>query len=624
MPAKESFGLKILSAFIVVIIVVLTVYTALAVLHEGKEAKEGLRQDGEMLTSLLARDMMIWVFSENHKMLQNRADDIMSLRDVAGVSIYNSFLETLYFVNSASPEKDALTLEKHVMSGLKTSRALSVVETDQAIEFLRPIVVKAGPKPDEMLYFGAENTSEKVIGYVGIALSKGRYRADVRAIILRHAVMTLIFILASAAVVYLAVKKVTLPLRKLTETAKALSGGLPIEQKSAETGDELKSLAATFNDMADACRLAEELVGESWERYHRLVELSSDAIFVQREGRFMFINTAGVKLFGASDFSRVLERRVGDFITADCRENVRRILRKTEQEELAVPFFPARCLRADGTAVDVEIAGSSFTYQGARAALVIVRDISAEKGLQKKIQAYKKELRSATAELRSMESRVEERERYLIAADLHDFVGQSLVVSLFKLAAMRKKFPSEEITGPLEEIRELIGQSIQYTRSLTAELCPPVLIEVGFEAAIRSLAEGIQKTHKLPVSVADDGQPKQLDEDARYLLFRIVRELLMNVVKHANANKVKICLAADGKAVSISVEDDGIGFDATKVVDKDEGFGFFTIRRRLKRLGGVLRIETRPGYGTNVSLSMPFKNASNNGKQRNGSGNSRE
>ncbi|HEX9020066.1 MAG TPA: PAS domain S-box protein [Nitrospirota bacterium] len=605
---RESFGLKIFSAFVAVIVAVLTVYTVFAIVHERGEMREGLREDGDMLTGLLARDMMVWVYSENQKMLQDEADHIMSLRDVTGVSIYNLRLKALYFVNRASGT-DAISVKQHNVSRLKTEQALSMAETGQAFEFLRPIVIKAAAKPDEMLYFGAEGTTEKVIGYVGITLSKDRYHQEIRRIVVRHVLVMLIFVLASGGIVYLAVRKVTSPLKQLNETAKAFARGLPVEQGPAETGDELESLASTFNDMAVACRLAEELVGESWERYHRLVELSPDAIYIQREERFLFVNTAGVKLFGAGDLPQIMGRRIADFFPEDCRENVARTLRRTEQEEISVPFFPARCLRLDGTAVDVEIAASTFQYQGTRSSLVIVRDISSRKGMQKQIQAYKKELRS-------MESRIEERERHLIAADLHDFVGQSLVVSLFKLAAIRKKFPATELVAPLEEIRELIGQSIQYTRSLTAELCPPVLIEVGFESAIRSLAEGIQKTHKLTVSVADDGRPKQLDENARYLLFRAVRELLMNVVKHAQASSVKICLAADERGVAVSVEDDGIGFDMTKVTAKEEGFGFFTIRQRLKRLGGDCEIESYPGFGTKVFLWSPFKNKSNNRKQR--------
>jgi signal transduction histidine kinase len=152
-------------------------------------------------------------------------------------------------------------------------------------------------------------------------------------------------------------------------------------------------------------------------------------------------------------------------------------------------------------------------------------------------------LRSVVSEMSLMESRIEERERHLIAADLHDFVGQNLALLMFRIASLRKKLSSQEQIGQLEEIRELIGRTIQYTRSLTVELNPPVLTELGFEAAVESLGESIQKTYGIHIAIANDGLPKHADDETRYILFRIVRELLMNAVKHARASQVKICLA---------------------------------------------------------------------------------
>ena len=227
--------------------------------------------------------------------------------------------------------------------------------------------------------------------------------------------------------------------------------------------------------------------------------------------------------------------------------------------------------------------------------------------MEEKIRAYQRDLRSAALEMSSMESRIEERERHLIAADLHDFVGQNLVVTQFKLAALQKTLSSPERIRHVEEIRELTRQTIQYTRSLTVELNSPILVEIGFKAAVEALAEGFQKTHKIPISVEDDGRPKQLDDDTRYLLFRCVRELLMNIVKHSQANRVKISITRNNDIVNVSVEDNGIGFDPATVAGKDSGFGLFTIRRRLKHAEGCCEVVSRPGSGTRVVLSAPLK-----------------
>jgi signal transduction histidine kinase len=134
----------------------------------------------------------------------------------------------------------------------------------------------------------------------------------------------------------------------------------------------------------------------------------------------------------------------------------------------------------------------------------------------------------------------------------------------------------------------------------------PILAELGFEAAVESLAESI-KNIRIRIAIANDGLPKQADDEARYILFRIVRELLMNIVKHARASQVKICLARDENIMHISVEDNGVGFDAEKGVVRDSGFGLFMIRERLKRLGGYFEIDTRSGSGTKVTCRCRLK-----------------
>src|SRR3990172_8968492 len=117
----------------------------------------------------------------------------------------------------------------------------------------------------------------------------------------------------------------------------------------------------------------------------------------------------------------------------------------------------------------------------------------------------------------------------------------------------------------------------------------------------------MQKTHWRRNTIANEGQPKKADDETRYLLFRIVRELLMNIVKHAQASTVKICLAGNEDIMHIAVEDDGIGFDAIKGAGRDSGFGLFSIQERVKRLGGYYAIDSRSGSGTKVILSVPLK-----------------
>jgi signal transduction histidine kinase len=231
----------------------------------------------------------------------------------------------------------------------------------------------------------------------------------------------------------------------------------------------------------------------------------------------------------------------------------------------------------------------------------IQRDITERKVAEEKLREYQKQLRSLASEL----SLAGEEERRRLATDLHDHIGQTLAITKLKLGALRDLLPSDDSRDFLSEIRSLVEKTINYTKSLTFELSPPILYELGFEATIEWLGEQIQKQHSIIVEMANDGLSKPLDRDVSILMFQIMRELFMNIVKHARAAKVAVAMKRKGDAIEVMVEDDGIGFDISKV-DKNS-FGFFSIRERLKHFGGTLVIETEPGAGTRVRLTAPVR-----------------
>jgi PAS domain S-box-containing protein len=565
-----------------------------------------------MIAGLLSHESTVGVFAENEKMLKDSAAGVMGLKDVVSVSIYNADLKLLYAGDKRFPGKDPSPVRNERAQNLSAVRAMSVVETNEAYEFLTPVSIESASHADESLYFGPSGggKAEKAIGYVRIVLSKDSYHKELFAVLARNAAVMAIFIASSLAIVYVAVKKITRPLNTLTESVKAHGKGMPVEQVPVETADEIGNLASAFNAMVVARGRAEESLRESEERYRRLVEFSPDAIFVQREGKIAFINAAGAKLFGVAGPSQLLERPVPDLIHADDRELVQRKFFQVEKEKTTVPLLWALFLRLDGTAVDVELAAAPFTFQGLPAALVIARDISVRKGMAEQIESFQKELNSAVSELSTIESRTEERERHHIAADLHDNVGQNLALSQIRLGTLREALVSPELARGVDEIRELIGQTLLYTRSLTVELSPPVLYELGLEAAVGWLVEKTQKTHGIHICFQDDGQTKRMDDDTRFLLFKSVRELLLNIVKHARATEANVDLAREDGTMRILVGDNGTGFDPETIMNKKEGFGLFVVRKRLNAIGGSMEIRSGPGRGTRVVLTAKLKNES--------------
>jgi signal transduction histidine kinase len=144
---------------------------------------------------------------------------------------------------------------------------------------------------------------------------------------------------------------------------------------------------------------------------------------------------------------------------------------------------------------------------------------------------------------------------------------------------------------------------------LTFELSPPVLYELGFEAAMEWLVRQMREQHGLSTEFRGDGQTKPLEDNVRVLLFQAVRELLVNVAKHAQARNVTVSTQMAGDEIRVDVEDDGVGFDVSQAGSHDYktgGFGLFSIRERLGHIGGYLNVESKPGVGTRITLVAPI------------------
>jgi len=233
--------------------------------------------------------------------------------------------------------------------------------------------------------------------------------------------------------------------------------------------------------------------------------------------------------------------------------------------------------------------------------------LAERKCAEQKILDYQAQLKSLASEL----TLTEEREKRRVAAEMHDQISQFLVISKVRLEALQRSTSSRKLAKSLKEICELVDQTIQNTRSLTFDLGSPILYELGFEAAVAEwLAEEVQQKYDIKTEFADDEQDKPLGADLRALLFRDVRELLINVVKHAHARKVKVSIQRVDRNICITVEDDGVGFDfigVASIATKTGGFGLFSVRERLEQLGGHLEVESKPRHGCKVTLTAPLQ-----------------
>lgn len=395
---------------------------------------------------------------------------------------------------------------------------------------------------------------------------------------------------------------------------------IPIEATISVLKDQKGERSGSISICRDITvrKKAEEALKTSEDKYHNLIEHANDAIISSnKEGIITSFNKKAEEMFGYAR-EEMIGKSLALLSPPSYRVKQKKLFEKFEKtNELYIigKILEGKGLRKDGQEFPFEGSVYYLEIKGEFILTTIIRDISERKQAEGKIIEYQNQLRFLASQL----TLTEEHERRKIATDLHDRIGQSLAISKIKLGALRESASPLGLDGDIEEIRDYIEQTIQDARSLIFDLCPPFLYELGFEKALEWLAEEVQKQHGVTTLFENDGKPKPLDDDVRVLLFRTVNELLINVVKHAQAQKTKVSVRRDRDNIKINVEDDGIGFDVSKTqyhVDKAGGFGLFRIRERLNYLGGQIKIESEPNSGTRISLVVPVKCNGQNTKEQ--------
>jgi signal transduction histidine kinase len=194
-------------------------------------------------------------------------------------------------------------------------------------------------------------------------------------------------------------------------------------------------------------------------------------------------------------------------------------------------------------------------------------------------------------------------ERHRLSAVLHDDIQQILVAVKMK-ASSRLDSPEKVM-----QVTSLLDQAIQGTRSLARELAPPVLSEQGLGPALNWLARWAEERYALHVEVETEASADPEDVGLRNFLFEIVKELLLNVVKHAGTDQVTVTLKRVDAELWLQVRDQGHGFDM-KLAEQQNGYGssgLISLRERLSLMGGRVELESQLGNGTSVTLIMPME-----------------
>lgn len=228
------------------------------------------------------------------------------------------------------------------------------------------------------------------------------------------------------------------------------------------------------------------------------------------------------------------------------------------------------------------------------------RSTGEQGGDQRRTGEYLDRLRRLASELVV----AEERERRRIANDVHDGLGDELSLARIKAAELAAAHPADP---RVTELTRILDRCIGAARTLTFALAPPVLHEIGLHAALEWLVERRNADSGVQMSFSGPPEPAVMTEAERILCYRSVRELLRNVVKHAGARSAAVTARMRAGAYEIEVFDDGQGFDAAQALSHAEatGFGLFSIRERLRDLGGQLLVRSTIGAGSRLTMRLP-------------------
>jgi PAS domain S-box-containing protein len=357
---------------------------------------------------------------------------------------------------------------------------------------------------------------------------------------------------------------------------------------------------------------AEQALQESEEKYRSLVESSDDSIYlVDRNSTYLFVNKTHLSRFGV-EANEIIGRRYDDFHSKD----------ETEEFKVRVNEVIKTGKSNRYTYKSEKVGGDHLrtlspvkdSYGNIVAVTVVSKDITeliqAEENLRKTNERLLREQKQ-----RKMLSKrlidLLEKDRRQIAMELHDHIGQLLASLKMDIELIHNKLKPEheELGVRITAAQERTTQAIKDVKNISRGLRPGILDALGLIPSLRGLFNEIQRQTDIEIHFFSRNVPKRFAPEKELVIFRIAQEGMSNIVKHAKAKKVFVNLVGKEGELSLSVEDDGIGFDQKKIMKttaEELPFGLLIMRERAEQIDGDFTLESQPGKGTHVLAEIPI------------------
>jgi len=384
-------------------------------------------------------------------------------------------------------------------------------------------------------------------------------------------------------------------LRKLAETR--VPRGTTVDLNSLTPGEirellhEMEVQKVELQIQNDQLRDSQQEAEEARDRYRELYESAPVGFLtLDASGAITEANRFVSRLLDAPP-ARLAGQKLSALVTARHQDRWHRARRRILSGGVTGLTLDLELVSAKGRTILVQLAGLAFGGDGIapRGVRVAITDMTA-------LRKSERDLRAAAAAV----SMAEEGERRKLASDLHDDAGQILSLTALKLAALIEGSEPAR-AGPICEVADLVAHTRRRISSLSFQLSPPLLHDLGLVAALGWLREDLEQSYGLQVAIADRCE-LELDEVARVTFFRVVRELLFNVAKHAGVKAASVRIWSERRIACVAVEDAGVGLPPES---SRHGFGLLALRERLEHLGGTLETRSTPGGGATVVATLP-------------------
>ncbi len=593
---KENFKNSLRFRFLSIMFAILflgTFVTSLAIaINEGIGHKDALLNEGRSFASYIAqlsRDPLVMKNSIQLDAIVNNAnnnEDIAYtiIRDERGKPLTSQFAS----INYRLPRLNAIMLE--------FSRDHNLQDIVNNIKMKESIIEVSVP-----ITTGPSMVGIKKIGTVTIGMAKYKMRQLITKTILFVIVLNVAVAFILGGVLFIASKNIIFdPITELAHASSRLAKGDLSTRVDISTTGEVKTLIDSFNEMVrnlEKVTVSKDYVDNIFR------SMINTLIVVSPDNKIMNANAAACRLLGYQEeelMSKPVEMLFGE------ERSSRGYWTKKLSSNDRVGNIEELYRTKDGREVPVLLSASVMrdNYDSLRGIIYVAQDITERKRAQEALKKSEKNLRYLSSQLLTSQ----ETERKRIAAELHDGLGQALMVAKMRLRVIERSLPASESKNECVALMKYFGELMEDVRRLSHSLMPSALEDMGLQVALRHLLNEFARYTGIRLSTDLDDIQALFSPDKQLILYRIFQESLNNITKHAHATEVSVALKREPAGVSFRLEDNGEGFDVQKILAGDSrkrGMGLAALEERVRMMGGSLEMSSQIGIGTRISFFIP-------------------